>query len=783
MIHLVDNTAPILTGCPIGLILQGTDMSGGGGGTGSGTGSGTPGGGSGVGSTCAAFATWPVPTFTDDCGASSLVATDQFGNVVTPGDVFNAGTTTVTYTATDNCGNIATCSFDIIVSCSSVCDIAPIAVCPADVTVCIGSDITTATTGLATYVAFPLCIDVVVTNTDSLLTTGTCTGEATIERTFSVAIQQGAGFQDNCTQLITLENVVPTLGACPASQAIIGDNTPVSWIAPTVTDACGTATLTSNHISGGTFACGLTTVTYTLTDICGNATTCDFDIQVDCTSGNAGFDNCPTDITVACGEAANWTPPTYTSSCTTCTQGAPITGFIYMGNFGGSHYYCSTTAATWPVAKQVCEMNGGFLADVNGQEENDFIADQLAISSAWIGLTDVNAEGQFEWCNGNPVNYTNYFPGQPNNFNGNQDYVEMLSTGEWNDQFNHYALEYILEIPCTTINQVAGPAPGSVNAPGNYTVTYSVNDPCGSTETCSFNVTVEACTTALCESSGLVSTFGFINQVKFGTIDNTSGNDGGYGDYSNLCTTIEPGIFVPIEFHPGFGGGKSHTMYWTCWIDYNQDGDFDDNLEFVAYGAGSGTITGGITIPPSVTNGSCAMRVISKLGGYATSPCGTYLYGETEDYCVTVINGNVKPEDGATKSALVINDPVELSPFDLVTTIEVQDPETDEVEFASEEESDTELDISLEEIKTVELERLEVRIYPNPVSQVMNVEINEVATIEAIGLYNQTGMKVRSLEITETSRTEVSDLSGGMYLIRILRTDGSIETQKVIIMN
>ena len=119
-----------------------------------------------------------------------------------------------------------------------------------------------------------------------------------------------------------------------------------------------------------------------------------------------------------------------------------------------------------------------------------------------------------------------------------------------------------------------------------------------------------------------------------------------------------------------------------------------------------------------------------------------------------------------------------------MTTIEVQDPETDEVEFASEKESDTELDISLEEITTtVELERLEVRIYPNPVSQVMNVEINEVATIEAIGLYNQTGMKVRSLEINETSRTEVSDLSGGMYLIRILRTDGSIETQKVIIMN
>ena len=741
----------------------------------------------GTGLACAAVATWSVPIFTDDCGANSLVATDQFGNVVVPGDIFTAGTTTVTYTATDNCGNTATCSFDIIVSCSAVCDIAPIAVCPPDVTVCVGSDITTATTGQATYIAFPLCIDIVVSNTDSLLTTGPCTGEATIERTFLVDIQEGNGYQDNCTQKITLENVVPTLGACPTDQTVIGNNTPVTWIAPTVTDACGTATLTSNHPSGATFSCGLTTVTYTLTDVCGNTANCDFDIQVDCTSGNAGFNNCPSDITVACGAPANWTPPTYTTACTTCTQGAPITGFIYMGNFEGSHYYCSTTAATWPVAKQICEMNGGFLADVNGLEENEFLANQLAISSAWIGLNDVNAEGQFEWCNGNPVTYTNWYPGQPNNFNGIQDYVEMLSTGEWNDQFNHYALEYILEIPCTTINQVAGPAPGSVNPTGSYTVTYSVNDPCGSTETCSFNVTVEACSTALCSSGGLVSTFGYIDQCIFGSINNVSGNDGGYADYSNLCTTIEPGLFVPIEFHPGFGGGKSHTMYWTCWIDFNQDGDFDDNLEFVAYGAGAGAITGGITIPPNISNGTCAMRVISKLGGYATNPCGTYLYGETEDYCVNVINGTLKSDDDNTRSATAVNTPVELNSYALENIEEVVEEEVVEeevVEEVTDEKITVDLDINIDEtIAQPEMERLEVRIYPNPVSKIMNLEINEVESIEAIGLFNQTGMKVKSLEINESSTTDVSNFDGGMYIIRILRRDGSIETEKVIIMN
>ena len=776
-IELVDTAAPEIANCPIGLILLGSDMTGTGGGTGSGTGSGTPGGGTGQGTICSAVATWVIPTVSDDCSTTTLVATDQNGNLVASGDIFDEGTTTVTYTATDNCGNTATCSFDIIVSCSDVCDIAPIAVCPDDVTVCIGSDITPATTGDATFIAFPLCIDIVVTHTDSLIATGTCTGEATIERSFLVDLQEGIGYQDSCTQIITIENVVPTLGACPADVTVIGDNTPVTWTAPSITDACGTATLTSTHNSGDTFPCGLTTVTYTLTDACGTAAECSFDIQVDCTAGNSGFNNCPSNITVACGETANWTPPTYTTACTTCTVGSPITGFIYMGNFNGSHYYCSTAPATWPVAKTVCEANGGFLADVNSFEENEFIADQLSISSAWIGLTDVNAEGQYEWCNGEPVSYTNWFPGQPNNFNNSQDYVEMLSTGEWNDQYNHYSLEYILEIPCTTITQTAGPAPGSVNPEGTYTVTYTVNDPCGSTETCSFDITVGACNTAPCASSGLISTFGYIDQCVFGDINNTSGNDGGYGNYSSICTEIEPGLFVPIEFHPGFGGGKSHTMYWTCWIDFNQDGDFEDNLEFVAYGAGAGTITGGITIPAGIPNGTCAMRVITKLGGYATSPCGTYLYGETEDYCINVVNGTLKPEDTDTKSALVINDPIELTALVTSDTEEVEPVVVNTGVLET-----TELETIETEI-TQDATPLEVRIYPNPVSQVMNLEINDVSEVTQISLYSQSGQKLRNIEIKERSRTDVSDLNGGMYIIRILRNDGRTDTEKVIIMN
>jgi len=778
LITLEDTTPPVLTGCSPGLILQGT-ITNTGGGTGSGTGSGTP-GGPGTGTeVCEAVATWPTPNMSDDCSTMTLVATDQDGNIVASGDTFLEGTTTITYTATDACGNVATCSFDIIVSCSTECDIAPIAICPADVTVCIAADITPAATGNATFVSYPLCT-IGVTHSDSLYATGTCTGEATIGRTFVVHTELTATtLMDSCVQIITIENTAPEIVSCPADITVNGDNTPVSWTAPVVTDVCGTAITTSTHAPGSTFECGLTTVTYTVTDLCGNVLTCSFDVTVECTAGGSGFNNCPSNMTVACGEPINWTPPSYTTNCTTCTTGANIPGFIYMGNHGGSNYYCSMQPAQWPVAKQVCEANGGFLADVNSMEENQFLADQLSIQSAWIGLTDVNSEGNFTWCNGQPVNYTNWYPGQPNNFNGYQDYCEMLSTGEWNDQNNNYSLEFIMEIPCTTISQTAGPAAGSAQNAGTYTVTYTVNDPCGSTETCSFDVTVEECTYTTCSSGGLVSTYHYIDGCDFGSISNTSGDNGGYADFTSICETIEPGLYVPISLTPGFGGAKPHQLYWTIWIDFNQDGDYYDNYEFVAYGAASSVINGGITIPTGIPNGTCNMRVTCKLGGYATDPCEVYLYGETEDYCINVINGTLKPDgdiDGLKSTSQ--SDPV------LLTTMDI--PSSDKADHSDNGVSTTteEMPATLDRNEELEdgEEVLTVKVYPNPVSTTMNVELNQSDSVTAIGLFDIQGRQLKELEVADRISSNVSDFEGGTYLLRVMNDDGKVITKQIMIL-
>jgi hypothetical protein len=61
--------------------------------------------------------------------------------------------------------------------------------------------------------------------------------------------------------------------------------------------------------------------------------------------------------------------------------------------------------------------------------------------SNWVGLSDAEFEGDFVWWCAEPVAYTNWMPGEPNN-GGNADFTELMGdTGQWRDRGNA-ALEY-----------------------------------------------------------------------------------------------------------------------------------------------------------------------------------------------------------------------------------------------------------------------------------------------------------------------------------------------------
>lgn len=71
---------------------------------------------------------------------------------------------------------------------------------------------------------------------------------------------------------------------------------------------------------------------------------------------------------------------------------------------------------------------------------------------------------------------------------------------------------------------------------------------------------------------------------------------------------------------------------------------------------------------------------------------------------------------------------------------------------------------------------LQVSLYPNPTSDILNIEMaNEVKSIE---IYNIQGQKV--LESSQ-KQINVSELSAGMYMVKIQDTENAVATKKVII--
>ncbi len=154
-----------------------------------------------------------------------------------------------------------------------------------------------------------------------------------------------------------------------------------------------------------------------------------------------------------------------------------------------------------------------------------------------------------------------------------------------------------------------------------------------STFTTSGTGTITYCTTK--GSTG----YEYINKVVLGSISNTSGNNNGYRDYTALSTNLTAGSAYTITLTPGFTGG-SYTEYWTVYVDYNHDGTLNGAGETVVKVSGSSAKSVTFTVPSTAKNGATRMRIQMHYGGYLTNPCGTFSYGEAEDYTVNISGGS-----------------------------------------------------------------------------------------------------------------------------------------------
>jgi hypothetical protein len=141
-----------------------------------------------------------------------------------------------------------------------------------------------------------------------------------------------------------------------------------------------------------------------------------------------------------------------------------------------------------------------------------------------------------------------------------------------------------------------------------------------------------------CASQGN-ATSQYIDYVKLGTISRTSGNDGGYYDGTVQSTSVAGGSSQTISFSAGFAN-KATTVYFDVYADWNQNGTFEAGETVVAAAGSSSKTTRNatFTVPASATPGTTRLRVVMSTSS-ATTGCGTYSAGETEDYALTVTGG------------------------------------------------------------------------------------------------------------------------------------------------
>lgn len=154
-----------------------------------------------------------------------------------------------------------------------------------------------------------------------------------------------------------------------------------------------------------------------------------------------------------------------------------------------------------------------------------------------------------------------------------------------------------------------------------------------------------------CPSNATSTSYEEIIQVKIGNFINNSGPAFGatYTDFSNLgpVVSVSGGSTYPIRIISAYAPGYS-TQY-ACnvkvYADWNHDGTFSETTEMVFGGAtqSSDTLEGTFTVPFTALPGVHGFRVVMEETSSAANvfACGTYSWGETEDYRVQVL----PPED------------------------------------------------------------------------------------------------------------------------------------------
>jgi hypothetical protein len=123
---------------------------------------------------------------------------------------------------------------------------------------------------------------------------------------------------------------------------------------------------------------------------------------------------------------------------------------------GVGRYQFIPARITWHEAKADAEKRGGHLATITSQKEWDSIQNLLGNlikgGDVWIGATDEEREGKWQWVTGEAWDFARWLPGEPNNYQWTpegEDYLEIsyMPGFHWNDlNDRNQMVGYVLEL-------------------------------------------------------------------------------------------------------------------------------------------------------------------------------------------------------------------------------------------------------------------------------------------------------------------------------------------------
>ena len=123
-------------------------------------------------------------------------------------------------------------------------------------------------------------------------------------------------------------------------------------------------------------------------------------------------------------------------------QHNPVTGhdYLYVGG-----------ARPWVEAEAYAVSLGGHLVTINDAAEDAWLVATFG-TEYFIGFNDRAVEGAWVWASGEPVTFTNWFAGQPNDFGTGEDVatIENMPPIGWNDIPDDGTLSFVVEVAADT---------------------------------------------------------------------------------------------------------------------------------------------------------------------------------------------------------------------------------------------------------------------------------------------------------------------------------------------